>query len=164
MPLWVELESVWQKDDLGEPMWFARVELRDRVPKIANIGFISDDDDREVKASDYQRARSAIYVFYAAFCVEVGSDGKPVSRSLDDKDVSKRIERFIEEQRTGRRVLTTEDYKYAAQIYRENFNGTPRKAIADAFGVGDRRAGDIVRECRDRGFLSKSTKQGKKMI
>lgn len=162
MPLWLELESVWQQEDLGEPMWFARVELRDGVPKIANIGFVSEEGEREVKWTDYRRTRSAIYVFYSAFCAELGQDGDPVPRF--DKTSKQRINDFIEERRTGRRRLKTDDYKHAAQVYRDNFDGTPTQAVADEFGVGIRRAGEIVSECRRRSFLSKTTKQGKKKI
>jgi hypothetical protein len=161
MPLWLELESVWRKHEFGEPMWFARVELRSGAPRIAHIGFRSEDDDREVKWSDFQRARSAIYIFYAAFVAELGSDGAPVYRFDDESE--KRIAEFIEQRRTGRRRLKTDDYKHAAQVYRDNFNDTPTQAVADEFDVGIRRAGDIVAECRRRGFLPK-TKQGRKKI
>jgi hypothetical protein len=161
MPLWMELESVWRKHELGAPMWFARVELRRGVPKVANIGFRSDDGDREPKSSDFQRVHSAIYTFYAAFVAEFGPDGEPIRRF--DQEAEKRIAEFILQRRTGRRRLKTDDYRYAAQVYRDNFNDTPTQAVADAFDVGIRRAGDIVAECRRRGFLPK-TKQGRKKI
>lgn len=162
MPLWVEVESVSRKQDLGEPSWFARVELHDGKPKIVNIGFESGDGEREVKYPDFRRTHSAVYVFYAAFVAELGPDGEPIRRF--DKESEIRVADFIEQRRTGRRRLKTEDYKYAAQVYRDNFDGTPTQAVADAFDVGIRRAGDIVKQCRVRGFLSKETKQGKKKI
>lgn len=158
MPVWLELESVSQMKDIGLPMWFSRIELHDGAPKITHLGFMSHDREREVKWSDFQRTRSAIYVFYAAFCADLGPDGKPIS---DSADSDKRIAEFIEQRRTGRRRLKTDDYKHAAQVYRDNFDDTPTQAVADAFDVGIRRAGDIVAECRRRGFLPK-TKQGKK--
>lgn len=161
MPLWLELESLWQKKDFGLPMWFARVELRNGVPKVAQIGFESEEGDREVKSSDFQRIWSAIYVFYAAFCAELGPDGKPVPRS--GREIEQRIAEFIEQRRTGRRRLKTPDYKYAAQVYRDNFADQPTHAVADAFGVKLRRAGDIVAQCRKRGFLPPTT-QGQKKI
>jgi hypothetical protein len=161
MPVWLELESVWRKHELGELMWFARVELRSGTPKVAVLGFDSEEGDREVKWSDFQRARSAVYTFYAAFVAELGADGEPVHRF--DRESEKRIAEFIEQRRTGRRRLKTDDYKYAARVYRDNFDDTPTQAVADAFEVGIRRAGDIVQQCRKRGFLPE-TKQGKKKI
>ena len=161
MPLWLEVESLTGAENLGEPMWFARVELRDSAPKIVNFGFQSSTGQREIKWSDFQRTRSAVYIFYAAFCADLGPDGEPVYRV--DQDSEKRIADFIEQRRTGRRRLKTDDYKHAAQVYRDNFEDTPTQAVADAFDVGIRRAGDIVAECRRRGFLPK-TKQGKKKI
>jgi hypothetical protein len=161
MPLILELESLFGMENLREPMWFASVELRDGAPKIANFGFKSQPGQRELKWSDFQRAREAVYVFYAAFCADLGPDGEPIYRT--DQDAEKQIAEFIEQRRTGRRRLKTEDYKYAAQVYRDNFDETPTQAVADAFEVGLRRAGDIVAECRRRGFLP-PTKQGKKKI
>jgi hypothetical protein len=143
-------------------MWFARVELHGGSPKIVNFGFFSHPGQRELKWSDFQSTRAAVYVYYAAFCADLGPDGEPVRRTEQDED--KRIAEFIEQRRTGRRRLKTDDYKYAAQVYKDNFDDTPTQAVADAFEVGIRRAGDIVAECRKRGFLSRTTKQGKKKI
>lgn len=160
MPLWLEIEGVTTTENFRQPSWFARVELRNGVPKIANIGFDSDlEVDREVKPSDFQRIRSAVYVFYAAFCAEIGADDKPVYRHTRAED--ERITKFLELQRTGRQRLTTDDYARAADVYRENFDGTPTQAVADTFSVGIRQAGNIVAECRRRGFLP-ATKQGRK--
>lgn len=160
MPPWLELESVARnRDEWKQPTWFARVELDNGKPKIVNFGFDSSCGEREVKASDFQRTRSAIYIFYTALVAELGPDGK-ATRPLDHES-HKRIVDFIEQQRTGRKRLYTDDYKRAAQVYRDNFDDTPTQAVADAFNVGIRRAGDIVAECRRRGFLPK-TKQGKK--
>ena len=157
----LELESQTGKENLEEPAWGARVELRDGAPKIANIGFASFQFSREVKPSDFQRIRSAIYVFYSVFCAEIGPDGEPVYR-MGDSEADKRIVEFLERRRTGRQRLKTDDYKRAAQVYRANFDGTPTQAVADAFGVGIRQGGNIVSECRRRGFLP-ATKQGRKM-
>ena len=42
-----------------------------------------------MKWSDYQRTRSAIYVFYAAFIAELGPDGEPAQRF--DQESEKRF-------------------------------------------------------------------------
>lgn len=112
-----------------------------------------------MKPSDFQRIRSAVYDFYAAFCAEIGPDGEPVYRHTRAEE--ERITKFLELRRTGRQRLNTDDYRRAAEIYRKNFEATPTQAVADAFGVGIRQAGNIVAECRRRGFLP-ATKQGKK--
>lgn len=161
MPTWLELESCTGMANLHEPTWGARIELKDGAPKIASMGFRAHlESSREVKPADFQRIRSAIYVFYAAFCADIGPDGEPVYR-IDDSDADKRIAEFLERRRTGRQRLKTDDYKRAAQIYRDNFDDTPTEAVADAFGVQIRQGGNIVSECRRRGFLP-PTKQGKK--
>lgn len=158
MPAWLEIEGL--TEDVDQPLWGARIELRGGIPKIANIGFASLDQGREVKQSDFQRLRAVVYVFYAAFCGDVGPDSEPIYR-IDDLAADKRIAEFLEGRRTGRQRLKTDDYKRAAQVYRDNFDGTPTQAVADAFRVGLRQGGNIVAECRRRGFLP-STKQGKK--
>jgi hypothetical protein len=161
MPAWLELESrVTATENVERPQWGARIELRHGAPMVASMGFASSlEHEREVKPSDFQHIRSAIYVFYAAFCADIGPDGEPVHRTTDDED--KRIAEFLERRRTGRQRLKTDDYKRAAQVYRDNFDDTPTQAVADAFGVGIRQGGNIVSECRRRGFLP-PTKQGKK--
>lgn len=159
MPAWLEIEGAVNDENIDQPLWGARIELRDGAPKIANIGFASLDHGREVKPADFQRLRAAVYVFYSAFCGEIGLDGEPIYRT--DPADDKLIAEFLEGRRTGRQRLKTDDYKRAAQVYRDNFEGTPTQAVADAFRVGLRQGGNIVAECRRRGFLP-STKQGKK--
>jgi len=61
------------------------------------------------------------------------------------------------------RILLVSDYERAAAVYRDRFKDTPTVAVAEAFGVGSRRAGDIIAECRRRGLLPTTT-QGKKQI
>ena len=162
MHLWAEFESAIGQGEFKLPTWFARVELRENgVPRIANIGFESDDGQREPSGSDFDRLRSAVMLYYSAFCAEIGPDGEP--RFRIDVDSDKRIHEFIEQRRTGRRRLKTDDYQRAAQVYRDNIDDTPTKAVAEAFGVGIRRAGDIVAECRRRKFLG-PTKQGRKSL
>ena len=162
MHLWAEFESTIGKGEGTLPLWFARVELReDGVPRIAHIGFKSLNGQREPKGSDFDRVRSAVMLYYAAFCAELGPDGEPVFRV--DQESDNRIAEFIEQRRTGRRRLKNDDYSRAAQVYRDNIDDTPTKAVAEAFGVGIRRAGDIVAECRRRKFLG-PTKQGRKSL
>lgn len=161
MPAWLEIESLVGEENNDQPVWGARIELYDGAPKITSLGFASFDFQREVKVADFQRLRAAIYVFYAAFCADIGPDGNPVRRTNAAADA--RIAEFLEGRRTGRQRLKTDDYKRAAQVYRDNFDGTPTQAVADAFNVGIRQGGNIVGECRRRGFLP-PTKQGKKQV
>ena len=172
MPEWLEIEALTEVLDRNQPpSWGARIELQDGTPKIVSMGFFSFNFQREVKAADFQRFRSVIYVFYSAFCSDIGPDGEPgvgeglgepVKRTSTAED--KQIAEFLEGRRTGRRRMKTDDYKRAAQVYRDNFDSTPTQAVADAFHVGLRQGGNIVAECRRRGFLSNTTKQGKKQI
>lgn len=160
MPLWLEVE---QSDVVSTPAWGSRVELVKGVPRIVSLGFETRHGfalGREVKTSDFQVIRPVIYDFYAVFCAEIGTDGEPIYRRNDDA-ANRRIADFLEQRRTGRQRLKTPDYQRAAQIYRENFDGTPTQAVGEAFGVRLRQAGNIVAECRRRGFLP-PTKQGRK--
>lgn len=160
MPLWMEVENA---TGISEPGWGARVELVAGVPKIVNIGFETRygfDLGREVKAADFQIAREIIYTFYAAACAEVDEAGEPVFR-IGDTEADRRIREFLERRRTGRQRLKTADYQRASQVYRDNFQDTPTQAVAEAFGVGIRQAGNIVAECRRRKLLP-ATKQGRK--
>lgn len=162
MPLWMEVEDAGEGAVSGLG-WGARVELVAGVPKIVNIGFETRhgfEFGREVKAADFQVTRDIINTFYAAFCAEQDATGEPVFR-IGDADADRRIREFLERRRTGRQRLKTADYERAAQVYRDNFEDTPTQAVAEAFGVGIRQGGNIVAECRRRGFLP-STKQGRK--
>ena len=163
MHMWAEFESKVDKDDAGRPKWFARVELDFAcVPRIVNIGFVSSPThQREPKGPDFDRLRRTVFLYYSAFCAELGPDGEPVFRL--GRDADKPIAEFIEQRRTGRRRLKTEDYKRAARVYKDNFDGTPARAVAEAFGVGQSRANQIIAECRRRKFLG-PTKQGRKSL
>ena len=170
MPIWLELEELTGMHNIRQPTWFARVELVMQhtpdgkhaptpVPRIVELGFDTHPDGPELRTADLSRARSAAYNFYAAFCAEIDSDGNPIYRKSVVEE--RAIRDFVEAQHTGRQRLTTGDYLRAAQIYRDNFDGTPTGAVAKEFGVKVRQAGNIVAECRRRGFLP-PTKQGKK--
>lgn len=169
MPRWLELEELIGAHNVLEPTFYARIELVHRhtaegkhlppIPRITHLGFRDWAEGRELRTADLSRARDAAYKFYAAFCAELTEDGEPVYRTSIAEESGMRD--FVETRRTGRQRLKTDDYQRAAQVYRDNFDGTPTQAVADAFGVGIRQGGNIVSECRRRGFLP-PTKQGKK--
>lgn len=72
--------------------------------------------------------------------------------------------KFVERQRRPReyRQITDNSFlKSVAEVYRDNFDGTPRKAVAQHFGVTDRVASTYIGKARSKGFLS-PTKQGQK--
>ena len=48
-----------------------------------------------------------------------------------------------------------------AQVYRENINGTPTKAVGETFNVQSRMASKYVEAARQRGYLPR-TERGKK--
>ncbi|GAA3044205.1 hypothetical protein GCM10010528_24500 [Gordonia defluvii] len=160
MPLWLEVEAI---SDVTSPHWGARVELVNGAPRIVSLGFETRygfDIGREVKVSDFQVTQKVIYDFYSAFTAALDKDGEPVRR-IGDVLGDRSIRDFLQQRRTGRKRLRTPDYERAAQIYRENIDGTPTQAVSDAFGVGIRQGGNIVAECRRRQLLP-PTRQGRK--
>lgn len=161
LPTWMEFET----DGHDEPNQYCRVELRDDLPRLVELGWRVREEQAEIcqKHLRSTTVTAIVDVLYAMTVVEL-RDGKPVlNLGEENSEQDKKIQDFLYEMRNERR-LTTDDYKRAAQVYSDNFHSAPTKAVAEAFGVRHRRAGYIVAECRRRGFLSKKTEQGKKKI
>lgn len=72
-------------------------------------------------------------------------------------------EKFVERQRRPRkyRVITDDFLKKVAEVYRENIDRAPTKAVARTFNVKDRMASTYVDRARKKGYLP-PTKQGQK--
>ena len=63
--------------------------------------------------------------------------------------------------RATRRRVTDALLREVADTYRANIGRAPTAAVAEAFDVSYRTAGDYVRQARDRHYLGESIKQGK---
>jgi len=160
LPTWFEFET----DGHNEPNQYCRVEIIDDAPRLVELGWRVRENQSEIQQKHLRDTQVAaiVDVLYAMTVIEV-RDGKGVTNlGPEGSEQDEKIREFLYGVRTRRR-LTPDDYKRAAQVYRDNFRGTPAQAVADEFGVKLRRAGDIIAECRRLDLLPK-TKQGKKKI
>lgn len=159
LPTWLEFES----DGHDEPNHYVRIEIRNEVPQVVELGWRSRDSQREVRQKDirdYQVA-SAIDVLYGMVVIEM-RDGKPVlNLGTEGSEQDRAIRKFLNESLKGRRTLTSELARQVAEVYRANIDQAPTAAVAKTFGVKLRQASSYVQDARQRGYLP-PTKQGKK--
>jgi len=143
----------------GEPNSYTRIELRDNIPRIAEISFHSGEKCREVQQKDL-RDFDVSYLVNVLYTAAV-SDPRKSDWSPEQDDAFNRVVRnFLEERRTGKRVVDTEFLKEVAAVYRANIDHAPTDAVARTFGVKHRQAGSYVSEARRRKLLPQ-TKQGR---
>jgi hypothetical protein len=156
VPAWVSQRRHGQ----GEPDMFVKVAVRDGLPEVVELSFISQPGQSEVRqkhlrAVDLEALATELYGFEIL--------------DWDDHDVppseyAERVaDKFVERQRLPReyRVITDDFLKQVAKVYRENIRRAPTKAVAKQFGVKDRMASSYVDRSRRKGFLP-PTKQGQK--
>lgn len=159
LPTWLEFES----DGHDEPNQYVRIEIRNEVPQVVELGWRSRDSQREVRQKDirdYQVA-TAIDVLYGMVVIEI-RDGKPVlNLGAEGSEQDRAIRKFLNESLKGRRTLTSELARQVAEVYRANIDQAPTAAVAKTFGVKLRQASSYVQDARQRGYLP-PTKQGKK--
>jgi hypothetical protein len=82
-------------------------------------------------------------------------------RSEREADVRKAADVVARLRRCARRRVTDRLLREVADTYRANIGRAPTAAVAEAFGVSYRTAGDYLRQARDRHYLGESIKQGK---
>ena len=155
MPSFVEVVFF----NFDEPDSWVRIELRDNIPRIVEVGWRSAPTAREIKSKDVRALdfTDLIAVFYTAAV----RDGRGADRSPDqDADFERVVRGILEERRTGKRRITGEFLQQVAAVYRANIDHAPTEAVARTFGVKHRQAGGYVKEARKRGLLP-DTNQGK---
>jgi hypothetical protein len=157
VPTWIEFTT----SGGAEPDRRVRVELRDGSPRVVEMSWTSQPHQSEIRQKhirgiDPARLGTALY---ASVIVE-----KHAVADFEQLSESMRIARkFVERQREPRerRVMTPEFLRSVAQVYRDNIDGTPTKAVAKMFNVKDRMASTYVDRARQKGYLP-PTKQGQK--
>lgn len=140
----------------GEPHTWVRVELRDKVPRIVNIGWQSDEAAREVMPKDV-RNFDFNYVINTLYANAVGDANTP---GPYDTEFDKAVTTFLSERRKGRREINTALCEQVAEVYRNNVDHAPTAAVARTFGVEHRQAVKYVHEARKRKLLP-PTSQGR---
>lgn len=159
MPAWLELEFF----GFDEPNSWARVELRDNVPRLVEFGLRAGPDSREVMPKDLRDIdlNQMISVVYNGLVIRYDRDAKIVGYSLDpETEFSREIREFLEQRRTGKRRITGAFLEQVAEVYRANIDHAPTEAVSRTFGVKHRMATDYVKQARDRKLLP-PTKQGR---
>lgn len=161
LPVWMEFET----DGHDGPNQFCRVEIRDDIPCLVELGWRARENQSEIKQQHLRDTQvSAILdVLYAMTVVEI-RDGRPVLNLGDEgSEQDRKIRDFLFEQRLGKgkTAITTERLKQVASVYRDNIAHAPTQAVGRTFGLKPRMASKLVQEARDRGFLPPTT-QGKK--
>lgn len=142
-----------------EPDSWARIELRDGVPRIVEIGWRSMPDAREVQSKDVD-ALDFRYLIDTLYTAAIRYEDRDRHSSGDDADFERFVRNYLHERRTGKRAITAEFLRHVAEVYRANIDHAPTEAVARTFGVKHRQATSYVKEARSRGFLP-PTKQGR---
>lgn len=158
-PEWLEIELF----GFDEPNSFARVELRNEVPRLVEVAWRASPGSREIMPKDLRdNDLSSIIDFYSTFAIIVDHDERLVKVSYEpDDEVAKQAREFVLTRRSGqKRRITGTFLQEVAAVYRDNIGHAPTAAVARRFGVKHRQATDYVKQARDRGFLP-PTKQGR---
>lgn len=155
MPSYIQAEFF----GFDEPDHWARIELRDNVPRIVELGWRSTTGAREVQSKDVRDVEFSYLIdtlYTAAVQFKSIADHSPEG----DVEFDRFVRNQLQERRTGRRRITRDFLQQVAAVYRANYPGAPTQAVARTFGVRDRQATKYVEKARERGLLPE-TKQGK---
>jgi len=155
MPSYVEITFF----GYGEPNSYARIELRNNIPCIAEISFHSGEKCREVQQRDL-RDFDVSYLIDVLYTAAVADPRKSDWSPEQDGAFDRAVRNFLEERRTGKRVINTEFLKQVTAVYRANIDHAPTQAVARTFGVKYRMACVYVKKARERKLLPQ-TKQGR---
>lgn len=156
MPTYVEARFY----GVDEPDNWVRVELRDNVPRIVALGWLSAPNAREVMSKDV-RDLDFSYVIDTLYTAAV-RDKKMSDRASSDADIAfeTAVRHSLQERRTGKRRIDTEFLREVAKVYRANIDHAPVQAVSRTFGVKHRQASDYANKARERKLLP-PTEQGK---
>ena len=162
VPCSIELDTSGGAD----PDMHVRVELRDGSPVLTELSFTSRPgqgqiQQKHLRQTDIGKLVTDLVVSTMRTDAMVPVGEAPDVTALRQSKATAR--RFVDRQRLPRtrRVMTPEFLQQVAEVYRENINGKPTKAVADTFNVQSRMASKYVDAARQRGLLP-PTKQGQK--
>lgn len=165
LPTWVEFEL----DGHDEPDFHCRVEIRDGVPRVVELGWRAGEHQSEIRQKHLRETEvsTVVNAVYGTWVIELRDVWRDKPGTLHTRIDSEQQERVIRgvlyDLRAGRRHVNAELLRQVAEVYRANFDKAPAEAVARTFGVKPRMAHEYVRRARERGFLPPTT-QGKKKI
>jgi hypothetical protein len=161
LPTWLEFET----DGHDEPNSYCRVEIRDDVPRLVELGWRVREHQSEIRQKYLRETNVAaiVDVLYAMTITEVRDGEAILNLGAQGSDQDRKIRGFLGELRLGKgkRTITSELLRQVADVYRANIDHAPTEAVARTFGVRSRMASGYVQRAREYGFLP-PTKQGKK--
>lgn len=167
IPCTLEMEDT---EDVGGPRRYFRVEIQEGgLPKLAELRLLdADPDSQGVRQADLREIEVAALVetFVAIFTMHIkrDDDGRPtvLSTSYGRGSMPEHV-RFLGQKRMGRttRDITPQLLERVAELYRNNIDRYPTKAVQHHFQVSQRTAAEYVSRARKRGLLP-PTKKGKK--
>lgn len=166
LPAWVEFDF---DNHRGGPGLHCRVELRDDVPRLVELGWRAMAGQREIRQKDLRDTEVAALVntVYGTCVFEMRDMGRDQAgtairaRLGEESEQWRAIRGFLHDVRAGRRHVNAELLQQVAEVYRANIDKAPAEAVSRTFGVKQRMAHEYVRRARERGFLPPTT-QGKK--
>lgn len=158
MPQWMEVEFF----GYSEPNAWARVELRDKVPRLVELGWRAGVEAREIKPVDIRGhdLNAIVDDLYATFILTVDHDERLVYHQAGAETIEPALRTLLDDRRSARPRITGALLEDVAKVYRANIQHAPTEAVAKAFGVKHRTATNYVKQARDRGLLP-PTKQGR---
>jgi len=178
LPAWVEFDLF----GLDEPDLHLRMEVRDGVPRVAELSWRARENQSEIRQKQLREVgvNEVANLVYGPWVSELRDDGSFVILPTPSAEYAvdpvegkaflmaggeqyRAIRGSLDDLRAGRRHINTELLRQVAEVYRANFDNGPAQAVARTFGVKPRMAHEYVRRARDRGFLP-MTSQGKKKI
>lgn len=173
VPSWVELTT---SGGTG-PEMSIRVELRDGYPAVTGLSWKSRPDQEQIRQKHLRETDLAklatdliastiheeLVPMVDVSDIEIPEGVISTETMAELRRSQATMRRFVESQRVprARRVITDDVLKKVAQVYRENIDGTPTKAVGEAFNVGQRGASKYVEKARAKGYLP-PTKRGQK--
>ena len=164
LPTWVEFEL----DGHDEPDFHCRVEIRDKVPRLVELGWRARENQSEIRQKHLRETEvstvvNAVYGTWVIELRDVWRDKPGMAMPTIGTEQERKIRGLLYDLRAGRRHVNAELLRQVAEVYRANFDKAPAEAVARTFGVKPRMAHEYVRRARERGFLPPTT-QGKKKI
>ncbi len=161
-PAWVEFDL--RGRDL--PDFHCRVELRDDVPRMVELGWRAGEHQEEVRQKHLRalEVSEVLHLAYGQWVTEVREawrDGDTLAVPTIGEEQQRVVRDLVYDMRAGRRHVNAELLRQVAEVYRANFDRAPAEAVARTFGVRQRMAHEYVRRARERGFLPPTT-QGRK--
>ena len=159
VPIWIEYDSTGGVD----PDMHMRVELRDGSPVVTELSWKAQPHQSGIRQKHLRKTDPA----KLATDLVVRMIEKPIDPSTANvaqlRETRRALRAFVERQQLprSRRVMTPAFLQAVAQVYRENIDGKPTKAVGETFNVQSRMASKYVEVARQRGYLPQ-TERGKK--